>query len=236
MKSMICKRLSAGVAVVNRLLYAIGGFDGRTRLSSVEQYHPENNEWTMVVSMNCARSGAGKCILNQLINFLMSNFLGVASIGKYIYVVGGFDGSTQLSSVERFDTESKKWEFMAEITVARSALSLIALDNKLYAMGGYDGTNFLMIVEIYDPIENTWTVGVPLTTGRSGHAAAVIFQPSCTYEESMSCGSEVDDIPQQEPMEPNTIDRYGIFGGSGNEYNGLLNSFNCNNNDSSQPS
>lgn len=53
-------RLGVGVAVVNRLLYAVGGFDGQHRLASMECYHPENNEWTLVPSMSIARSGAGK--------------------------------------------------------------------------------------------------------------------------------------------------------------------------------
>lgn len=56
---MHTKRLAVGCAVVNRLLYAIGGFDGVNRLNSVECYHPENNEWTMVSSMHTQRSGAG---------------------------------------------------------------------------------------------------------------------------------------------------------------------------------
>lgn len=54
------KRVGVGVAVVNRLLYAIGGFDGLERLNSAECYHPENNEWTLINSMKCARSGAGE--------------------------------------------------------------------------------------------------------------------------------------------------------------------------------
>lgn len=53
------KRLGVGIAVVNRLLYAIGGFDGTERLKSIECYHPENNAWTLIPSMNIGRSGAG---------------------------------------------------------------------------------------------------------------------------------------------------------------------------------
>lgn len=92
--------------------------------------------------------------------------------------MGGFDGTRQLSSVERYDTEKHEWEFMAPIKVARSALSLTALDGKLWAMGGYDGTSFSTVVEVYDPVKNEWIDGVALTSGRSGHAAAVIYQPS----------------------------------------------------------
>lgn len=57
---MQSKRMGVGLAVVNRLLYAIGGFDGDSRLATVECYHPENNEWTTVPPMKHGRSGSGK--------------------------------------------------------------------------------------------------------------------------------------------------------------------------------
>lgn len=60
LKPMHYKRLAVGVAVVNRLLYAIGGYDGVERHRSAECYHPENNEWNMIAPMNVPRSGAGK--------------------------------------------------------------------------------------------------------------------------------------------------------------------------------
>lgn len=58
-KCMHFPRMAVGVAVVNRLLYAIGGYDGHERHKSTECYHPENNEWTMIAPMHVARSGAG---------------------------------------------------------------------------------------------------------------------------------------------------------------------------------
>lgn len=56
---MHSKRLGVGVVVINRLLYAIGGFDGNERLASVECYHPENNEWSYLPPLKTGRSGAG---------------------------------------------------------------------------------------------------------------------------------------------------------------------------------
>lgn len=61
---MHSKRLGVGVAVVNRLLYVIGGFDGKERLASIECYHPENNEWSLVAQMHFGRSGSGNVIFN----------------------------------------------------------------------------------------------------------------------------------------------------------------------------
>jgi kelch-like protein 19 len=62
---MHTKRLGVGVAVVNRLLYAIGGYDGTERLSSGECYHPENNAWSMITPMTTQRSGAGTFLISS---------------------------------------------------------------------------------------------------------------------------------------------------------------------------
>lgn len=57
---MLTRRIGVGVAVLNRLLYAVGGFDGTNRLNSAECYYPERNEWRMITPMNTIRSGAGE--------------------------------------------------------------------------------------------------------------------------------------------------------------------------------
>ena len=56
--------LGVAVAVLNRLLYAIGGFDGENRLRSTECYCPDTRKWSLVASMNTPRSGAGSASLN----------------------------------------------------------------------------------------------------------------------------------------------------------------------------
>lgn len=57
---MLTRRIGVGVAVINRLLYAVGGFDGANRLSSCECYYPERDEWRTMASMNTVRSGSGE--------------------------------------------------------------------------------------------------------------------------------------------------------------------------------
>lgn len=57
---MLTRRIGVGVAVINRLLYAVGGFDGTHRLSSSECYNPERDEWKSMAAMNTVRSGAGE--------------------------------------------------------------------------------------------------------------------------------------------------------------------------------
>lgn len=67
-QSMATKRIGVGCAIVNRIIYAVGGFDGHNRLSSVEKYVPETGEWSFVKSMSTPRSGAGRNSSCQSIN------------------------------------------------------------------------------------------------------------------------------------------------------------------------
>lgn len=57
---MLTRRIGVGVAVLNRLLYAVGGFDGTSRLRSAECYHPERDAWRPIAPMATIRSGAGE--------------------------------------------------------------------------------------------------------------------------------------------------------------------------------
>ncbi|XP_066598565.1 kelch-like ECH-associated protein 1B [Prorops nasuta] len=202
---MSVPRHRVGVAVMDGLLYAVGGSAGAEYHNSVECYDPDQDIWTNVKSMHVKRLGVGVAVVNRLLyaigGFDGENRLnsvecyhpendewtmvspmkssrsgaGVASLGQYIYVIGGYDGNSQLNSVERYDTEHDSWEFVSSVSISRSALSVTVLDGKLYAMGGYDGTEFLNIVEIYDPVKDMWEEGIPMTSGRSGHASAVSY-------------------------------------------------------------
>ncbi|XP_063229967.1 kelch-like ECH-associated protein 1B [Bacillus rossius redtenbacheri] len=202
---MSVPRNRVGVAVMDGLLYAVGGCAGTECHSSVERYDPDEDRWASVKPMQTRRLGVGVAVVNRLLyaigGFDGSNRLssvecyhpennewtavasmptacsgaGVAALSQYIYVVGGYDGHTQLSSVLRYDTERNAWESVAGLAVARSTLSVTALDGKLYAMGGFDGQTFVSVVEVYDPEKNAWAQGKPLTSGRSGHVSAVCF-------------------------------------------------------------
>ncbi|CAB3243823.1 unnamed protein product [Arctia plantaginis] len=203
---MSTPRHRLGVAVMDGLLYAVGGSAGSEYHKTVECYDTERDTWTSIASMGCARLGVGVAVVNRLL-YAVGGFdgarriasvecyhpenncwnevapmniarsgAGVAAMNQYIYVVGGYDGSQQLASVERYDTERNTWEHVAPVQTARSALSLTVLDNKLYALGGYDGTSFLDIVEVYEPASDTWSPGPSLQSARSGHASAVCYQ------------------------------------------------------------
>jgi len=51
-------RCYVSVVLLDGYIYALGGFDGYTRLSSVERYDPKLNQWEPVSDMNMVRSDA----------------------------------------------------------------------------------------------------------------------------------------------------------------------------------
>ena len=56
---------------------------------------------------------------------------------QFIYAVGGYDGSNQLSSVERYDIVSDQWTTVTSMNCARSALSVSVVNNSIYAVGKF---------------------------------------------------------------------------------------------------
>lgn len=111
---MKTSRSRVGVAVVNGLLYAIGGYDGQSRLSTVEVYNPETDSWTRVSSMNSQRrlaqpslsSPAGVAQLNNCGVFLSA--MGTVVVDGHVYVCGGYDGKSSLNSVECYSPETDR--------------------------------------------------------------------------------------------------------------------------------
>ena len=85
MAIMNTRRSSVGVAVLNKCLYAVGGYDGVARqcLNSVECYDPVLDEWTQVEPMTQRRSGAAVTVLDNL-----------------LYAIGGHNGPDIRKSVE----------------------------------------------------------------------------------------------------------------------------------------
>lgn len=85
--------------------------------------------------------------------------LGVAVLSGCIYAVGGFDGSTGLSSAEVFDIRTQDWRMIATMSTRRSSVGVGVVGGLLYAVGGYDGASrqCLSTVERYNSVTNTWS-------------------------------------------------------------------------------
>lgn len=67
--------------MLHSYLLSVGGFTGREVLDTVECYDPSSDAWTRVLTMSTPRSGV-KVVAHKDI----------------IYVIGGYNGVTRLSS------------------------------------------------------------------------------------------------------------------------------------------
>ncbi|MDI6872106.1 MAG: hypothetical protein QME79_12335 [Bacillota bacterium] len=93
----------------------------------------------------------------------------------YLYVIGGYNGTSVLGTNERYDPAGNAWTAKASMPTARQNLSLAAPGNgKLYAVGGDNGSpsSYLDTNEEYDPVGNSWTAKAAMPTARRALAAA----------------------------------------------------------------
>ncbi|XP_049771594.1 kelch-like protein 10 [Schistocerca cancellata] len=151
-----------GICVLKKLIYLIGGHDGREYFNSVKCYDPEKHEWSDRACMYHARSYVSVCIA-----------------GDKIYAIGGNDGRNRLNSVERYDPSLNQWTMLHDMQCARSDAGAATLNDKIYVAGGFNGTEVLDSVEIYDPETDSWTFIQELGVSRSG--LKLIANKGCLY-------------------------------------------------------
>lgn len=99
---------------------AVFGGMGRSELySSAEILVPPIGQWQGLPPMRLPRWGAA-----------------AASLESEVYVAGGSDSSSRLSSVERFDVRTMKWSPAPHLNVPRNGMGLAAHNGKcdIYAV------------------------------------------------------------------------------------------------------
>ena len=123
-------------------IYVIGGNDGRVQ-NRVECLNLNTKLWSKIPKMNMKRDELAACL----------------GPDNKIYAIGGYGGGDNacLSSAERFDPSTGKWELIAPMKEARRALTAVALPDGIYAIGGYNGKDYINTVERYDFFSNEWT-------------------------------------------------------------------------------
>jgi N-acetylneuraminic acid mutarotase len=110
----------------------------------------------------------------------------VAVCNDKIYVVGGFNETSQLSYSlnEVYDPSNNTWTTAAPMPTSRGAMSAAAVNGKIYVVGGgtatspervsADGTDVVDVIEIYDPANNSWSTGAPMPYAVQYYASAAV--------------------------------------------------------------
>lgn len=100
---------------------------------------------------------------------------GIVSIGDDVYIIGGYNRSSCLDSVELYNKAENRWQYIHSMTTKRSRCNAVAMNNSIYAFGGSDGHRDLNSMEIYTPASGEWkTSNATMLEGRSSFGAATV--------------------------------------------------------------
>jgi N-acetylneuraminic acid mutarotase len=103
-----------------------------------------------------------------------------ARIGRFVYVVGGFERSSgqTVAAVERYDIRRDRWRRISDMPVALNHPTAVAHRGRLYVHGGYRGESDLTeptgALLRYDPRRRRWRRLPSSPTPRAAHALAAI--------------------------------------------------------------
>ncbi|XP_035261598.1 kelch-like protein 20 isoform X2 [Anguilla anguilla] len=160
MAPMNVARSELGLVMLDGFVFAVGGWEGRSRLDSVECYNPNTNTWHFVESVKMAVTSPAVVALDGL-----------------LYVTGGAvleDGDgTDLAQV--YNPKTCVWTEVAPMQIARSGSAACVLKGKIYVIGGWHAsTENTDKVEYYDPKSNQWTMCAPMKERRYRPGVAVV--------------------------------------------------------------
>ena len=143
---------------LDQQLYAMGGNNQDSRLSSGELYNVEENQWYPAPSMKRTRSDAAVTVC----------------MGK-IYVLGGFDGFNPTNSVDVYNPLGNKWRSLNRpMNTRRSGVKAVSIGEKIYVVGGWDGKNRLKSGEVFDVHDKAWSKLPDMIVPRSNHCLEVL--------------------------------------------------------------
>ena len=156
--AMPTPRSCLGAAVLDGVVYVVGGEHYSVPLKTAEAFDTASRTWRTLSPTNIARSDVA-----------------VAACAGKVYAIGGrAPGLKCLSSVEAFDPARNTWSLVANMKCPRRNAAAVTVGDKVMVVGGYSGTKVLRSVEIYDPAKDEWSECASLCCVRS-HAAAVVY-------------------------------------------------------------
>jgi N-acetylneuraminic acid mutarotase len=156
--SMLAGRAAHAVVVADGAVYALAGTgsNGQPELS-VERF--DGHEWKHETEL----PGHG---LNAPV---------AAAIGPLIYLIGGFDTTTNVptSEVQVYDTRRHGWRAAAPLPRPRGGMGAAVLDGRIHVIGGGNSQSTIADHSVYDPSTDRWSELAPLPRPLGSPAAVV---------------------------------------------------------------
>jgi N-acetylneuraminic acid mutarotase len=164
--AMPTKRSGFATAMLNGLIYVIGGVDldapvsPKPVLSTVEIYNPSADSWATGPSLLVA-------LTNQM----------AATVNGKIYAIGGRGSFTtdQTDVVQEFNPDTLSWSLKTSMPDQRSKAAVATHNGIIYIAGGEAiGGSQLASLLSYDPVADFWGAGSPMSQARLSPGGAVI--------------------------------------------------------------
>ena len=116
----------AAMTYVNGILYVSGGLDLNTRV-----------KYRTMLSMAVAGGDQFPLSVKRQRDMLYRRSEhGMAGVGRMVLVCGGGGDSTYLANSEGFDLETGAWSRLADMPIAKSAMSLVSTGTAVFVLGG----------------------------------------------------------------------------------------------------
>ncbi|XP_030218736.1 actin-binding protein IPP [Gadus morhua] len=156
-------RSGLGVAVLDGMIYVVGGEKDSMIFDCTERYDPVTKQWAAVASLTFPRCGVSVCPCHGA-----------------LYAFGGWIGSEIGKTVERYDPEENKWEVIGSMAVPRYYCGCCELQGMMYVLGGIsdDGLE-LCSAEVFDALSQRWRPLPPMATRRAYVGVAALN--NCIY-------------------------------------------------------
>ncbi|MBN3302275.1 IPP protein, partial [Amia calva] len=156
-------RSGLGVAVLEGMIYVVGGEKDSMIFDCTERYDPVTKQWAAVASLNFPRCGVGVCPCHGA-----------------LYALGGWIGSEIGKTMERYDPAENKWEIVASMAVPRYYFGCCELQGFIYVIGGISDEGMeLRSAEVYDPIAKRWSA-LPVMVSRRAYVGVASLN-NCIY-------------------------------------------------------
>ncbi|KPP57969.1 actin-binding protein IPP-like [Scleropages formosus] len=156
-------RSGLGVAVLEGMIYVVGGEKDSMIFDCTERYDPVTKQWAAVASLNFPRCGVGVC-----------------SCHGALYALGGWIGSEIGKTMERYDPAENKWEIIGSMAVPRYYFGCCELQGFIYVIGGISDEGMeLRSAEMYDPVSRRWSA-LPVMMTRRAYVGVASLN-NCIY-------------------------------------------------------
>uniref|UniRef100_A0A3B4ZBL7 Intracisternal A particle-promoted polypeptide n=1 Tax=Stegastes partitus TaxID=144197 RepID=A0A3B4ZBL7_9TELE len=179
-------RSGLGVAVLEGMIYVVGGEKDSMIFDCTERYDPVTKQWAAVASLNFPRCGVGVCPCHGAL-YALGKGHGYCYVkimkpkcsclhAGFIYVIGGIsDEGMELRSAEVYDPISRRWSALPVMVTRRAYVGVACLNNCIYAVGGWnEALGALETVEKYCPEEEKWVEVAPMSTARAGVSVSAV--------------------------------------------------------------